>query len=133
VDNRYLLGHNTAVGRTSVLDGTYARTKGSSASAERKDVGQRPVRRGLDGRIHFCVDRSGFVLEEEATQMEKPKRSYYLPTKLVSAFDRECSKSGYVKEKVVAAAMLSFLDSNPELRSTMFEKLDVFLKGKKQR
>ena len=39
--------------------------------------------------------------------MDKPKRSYYLPTKLVTAFDKECSKSGYVKEKVVAAAMLA--------------------------
>ena len=64
--------------------------------------------------------------------MEKPKRSYYLPNKLVSAFDRECSKSGYVKEKVVAAAMLSFLDSAPESRSDMFERLDIFLKGKKR-
>lgn len=65
-------------------------------------------------------------------QMEKPKRSYYLPNKLVTAFDRECSKSGYVKEKVVAAAMLSFLNSPPELRSGMFESLDTFLKGKKR-
>ena len=64
--------------------------------------------------------------------MEKPKRSYYLPEKLVSAFDRECSKSGYVKEKVVAAAMLSFLNSNPEHRSGMFDELDTFLKGKKR-
>lgn len=64
--------------------------------------------------------------------MEKPKRSYYLPNKLVAAFDRECSKSGYVKEKVVAAAMLSFLDSAPEHRSVMFERLDGFLRGKKR-
>jgi hypothetical protein len=64
--------------------------------------------------------------------MEKPKRSYYLPNKLVAAFDRECSKSGYVKEKVVAAAMLRFLDSAPENRSDMFERLDVFLRGKKR-
>lgn len=64
--------------------------------------------------------------------MEKPKRSYYLPNKLVAAFDRECSKSGYVKEKVVAAAMLSFLDSAPENRSHMFERLDLFLRGKKR-
>ncbi len=63
--------------------------------------------------------------------MEKPKRSYYLPAKLVTAFDRECSKSGYVKEKVVAAAMLSFLDSNPEARNNLFERLDVFLRGKR--
>ena len=63
--------------------------------------------------------------------MEKPKRSYYLPGKLVAAFDKECAKSGYVKEKVVAAAMLSFLDSNPETRSKMFERLDAFLRSKK--
>jgi len=71
-------------------------------------------------------------MPEVATTMEKPKRSYYLPTKLVSAFDRECAKSGYVKEKVVAAAMLSFLDSTPDLRSSMFERLDGFLRGKKR-
>ncbi len=64
--------------------------------------------------------------------MDKPKRSYYLPAKLVTTFDKECSKSGYVKEKVVAAAMLWFLDSSPDDRSKMFERLDVFLKGKKK-
>jgi len=63
--------------------------------------------------------------------MEKPKRSYYLPGKLVAAFDKESSKSGYVKEKVVAAAMLAFLDSNPDMRSKMFDRLDNFLKSKK--
>ena len=61
---------------------------------------------------------------------EKPKRSYYLPGKLVATFDKECSKSGYVKEKVVAAAMLAFLDAGAEARSKMFERLDVFLHGK---
>ena len=60
----------------------------------------------------------------------KPKRSYYLPGKLVVSFDKECSKSGYVKEKVVAAAMLAFLDSGPDSRSKMFDRLDTFLKGK---
>lgn len=62
--------------------------------------------------------------------MEKPKRSYYLPGKLVITFDKECAKSGYVKEKVVAAAMLAFLDSPPEVRSRMFDRLDHFLKAK---
>ena len=37
-----------------------------------------------------------------------------------------------VKEKVVAAAMLSFLDSNPDTRSKMFDRLDSFLRGKKR-
>ena len=64
--------------------------------------------------------------------MEKPKRSYYLPGKLVTSFDKECAKSGYVKEKVVAAAMLAFLDSNPDQRSKMFDRLDNFLKSGKK-
>ena len=63
--------------------------------------------------------------------MVKPKRSYYLPGKLVSAFDKDCAKSGYVKEKVVAASMLQFLNSDPNTRSKMFEQLDRFLRGKK--
>jgi len=65
-----------------------------------------------------------------AAETEKPKRSYYLPGKLVTAFDKECSKSGYVKEKVVAAAILCFLDAGPEARSKMFDRLDLFLRGK---
>lgn len=65
--------------------------------------------------------------------MDKPKRSYYLPGKLVAAFDKECAKSGYVKEKVVAAAMLAFLDSGPEARSKMFDSLDTFLRGKSKK
>lgn len=64
--------------------------------------------------------------------MEKPKRSYYLPGKLVTTFDKECAKSGYVKEKVVAAAMLSFLESNPDARSKMFQRLDQFLRSRKR-
>ena len=62
--------------------------------------------------------------------MDKPKRSYYLPGKLVTAFDKECSKAGYVKEKVVAAAMLMFLGSNPDERAGMFDQLDKFLNKK---
>jgi hypothetical protein len=64
--------------------------------------------------------------------MEKPKRSYYLPKKLVDAFDKECRKSGYVKEKVVAAAMLMFLDSDPNDRAKMFDRMDKFISGKKK-
>jgi len=60
----------------------------------------------------------------------KPKRSYYLPARLVNAFDRDCEKSGYVKEKVVAAAILQFLESRPEERSRMFERLNAFLHGR---
>jgi len=66
-----------------------------------------------------------------AKTMDKPKRSYYLPAKLISAFDKECSKSGYVREKVVAASMYAFLCSNPETRQKMFERLNTFLHSKK--
>jgi hypothetical protein len=61
----------------------------------------------------------------------KPKRSYYLPGKLVAAFDKECEKSGYVREKIVAAAICQFLDSDAGSRSKMFNRLASFLgKGK---
>lgn len=62
--------------------------------------------------------------------MDKPKRSYYLPGKLVIAFDKECAKAGYVKEKVVAAAMLEFLNASPDGRAGMFDQLDKFLSKK---
>jgi hypothetical protein len=63
--------------------------------------------------------------------MDKPKRSYYLPGKLVKAFDVECAKGGYVKEKVVAAAMLAFLENGPDKRATLFDRMDKFCKAKK--
>jgi len=64
--------------------------------------------------------------------MDKPKRSYYLPGKLVDAFDKEATKGGFVREKVVAAAMLQFLSSGPAERAKMFEKLDTFVSSKKK-
>lgn len=63
--------------------------------------------------------------------MVEIKRSYYLPGKLLTAFGKECSRSGYIKQNVVAAAVLSFLDSNPEQRSKMFDRLDRFQRNKK--
>ena len=65
--------------------------------------------------------------------MDKPKRSYYLPAKLVKVFSEECAKSGYVKEKVVAAAMQHFLESDPTARANMFDRLSKFLASKKGR
>lgn len=56
--------------------------------------------------------------------MEKSKRSYFLPTKLVTAFDKECKKGGYVRERVVAAAIASFLRADPNERHEMFMHLD---------
>ena len=64
--------------------------------------------------------------------MEKPKRSYYLPGKLVDVFDKDASKNGYVREKAVAAGMLHFLDSNPSERAKLFERLDSLVNGKKK-
>ncbi len=64
--------------------------------------------------------------------MEKPKRSYYLPGKLVDAFDKDATKGGFVREKAVAAAMLQFLDSSPNERAKLFERLDNFVSGKRK-
>jgi len=60
------------------------------------------------------------------------KRSYYLPQKLIDAFNKECGKFGYVREKVVAAAILRFLNSDPNTRADMFERLDTFLAGRRR-
>ena len=62
--------------------------------------------------------------------MNKIKRSYYLPGKLLAAFDKESQKSGYVREKVVAAAVVAFLESAPSGRAKMFDRLATFLGGK---
>ena len=62
--------------------------------------------------------------------MEKDKRSYFLPNKLVAAFDKDADKQGYVREKVVAAAIAQFLRSSPDERAQMFEYLDKLVSGK---
>ena len=62
--------------------------------------------------------------------MEKDKRSYFLPNKLVSAFDKEAQKQGYIREKVIAAAIAQFLRSGPTERAAMFEDLDKLVSGK---
>jgi hypothetical protein len=62
--------------------------------------------------------------------MEKDKRSYFLPNKLVDAFDKEARKQGYVRERIIAAAIAHFLRSSPDERALMFEELDRLTKGK---
>ena len=62
--------------------------------------------------------------------MEKDKRSYYLPNKLVAAFDKEAQKQGYIREKVIAAAVAHFLRSGPNDRAQMFDDLDKLVSGK---
>jgi len=64
--------------------------------------------------------------------VDKPKRSYYLPGKLVDVFAKDAAKNGYVKEKMVAAAMLEFLNSSADARAKMFDRLDAFLASKKK-
>ena len=64
--------------------------------------------------------------------MAKAKRSYYLPEKLIKAFGTECGKGGYVMEKVVAASILNFLQSNANARAKMFDQLDKLVQGKKR-
>ena len=64
--------------------------------------------------------------------MDKPKRSYYLPSKLIKDFDKECQRSGFVKERVVAASLLEFLRSDPNNRAQMFDTLAKFLEGKRR-
>ena len=62
--------------------------------------------------------------------MDKDKRSYFLPNKLVAAFDKDADKQGYVREKVVAAAIAHFMRSSPDKRAQMFEYLDKLVSGK---
>jgi hypothetical protein len=62
--------------------------------------------------------------------MDKQKRSYFLPNKLVAAFDKEAQKQGYVREKVIAAAVAHFLRSGPDGRAQMFEDVDKLVSGK---
>ena len=64
--------------------------------------------------------------------VEKQKRSYYLPGKLLNDFDKDAAKNGYVREKAVAAGVLRFLESNPNERAKLFERLDGLLRGAKK-
>jgi len=59
--------------------------------------------------------------------MDKSKRSYFLPGKLVTLFDKECKKGGYVRERVVAAAIATFLKASPNDRHNMFLELESLL------
>ena len=64
--------------------------------------------------------------------MAKQKRSYYLPEKLIKSFDTECGKGGYVREKVVAASIHNFLQSDANARAKMFDELAKLVQGKKR-
>ncbi len=64
--------------------------------------------------------------------MDQIKRSYYLPQKLIDAFNKECAKFGYVREKVVATSIYKFLQSDPNTRAQMFDRLDGFLSSKRK-
>jgi hypothetical protein len=70
-------------------------------------------------------------VQTKENAVEKSKRSYFLPTKLVSVFDKECRKSGYVRERVVAAAIANFLNASPDGRHKMFLELDHLLNSRR--
>jgi hypothetical protein len=70
------------------------------------------------------------LLKGDHAMDEKEKRSYFLPSKIVELLDREADKHGYFREKVIAAAIASFLKSDPNARAAMFDHLDQVLKGK---
>ncbi len=61
----------------------------------------------------------------------KTKRSYYLPTRLIHVFDQACEKGGYVRERVVAAAIQHFLTASPNDRAEMFKQLDSAMSSKR--
>jgi len=63
--------------------------------------------------------------------MEKVKRSYFIPAKVSKVLDEAATKQGFVKEKVIAAAVLNFIDGDPNSRSKMFDRLDGFVRSKK--
>lgn len=65
--------------------------------------------------------------EDKESSTGKSKRSYFLPEKLVGMFDKECKKCGYVRERVVAAAIANFMKANPNDRHKMFMQLDELL------
>ena len=59
--------------------------------------------------------------------MDKPLRSYYLPAKLLASYESMCDMYGHKREMALAAAVLAFLDSIPNSRAKMFERLEQFL------
>ena len=65
--------------------------------------------------------------------MDKMKRSYYLPAKLVQTFDKECTRSGYVRERVVAAAVYHFMTASANDRHAMLQDLDRLITSKRGR
>lgn len=62
--------------------------------------------------------------------MEKEKRSYLLPKRLLEVFDQETDRLGYVREKVVAASIAHFMRSSPDDRARMFELLEKIIGGR---
>ncbi len=55
------------------------------------------------------------------------KRSYYLPRKLIGAFDQECRRQGFVRQRALAAALYRFLKASPTDRQRMLTNLAGFL------
>jgi hypothetical protein len=64
--------------------------------------------------------------------MEKTKRSYFMPMKLVGLIDEECRKSGYVREAIVAASIHAFLKASPNQRQKMLDEFNAFISDKRR-
>jgi hypothetical protein len=59
------------------------------------------------------------------------KRSYYLPKKLIDAFDKDCRQNGFVRQRAAAAAICKFLNASPDERQQMLDNLAKFLSSKR--
>lgn len=64
---------------------------------------------------------------EARRMVAQEKRSYYLPKKLIEAFDRECRQHGVVRQRAAAAAICTFLSASPDARQRMLDNLAKFL------
>lgn len=59
--------------------------------------------------------------------MNKTKRSYFLPVKLIKLMDETCHRNGYVREAIVAASVHTFLKASPTQRQKMLDRFNEFI------
>lgn len=63
----------------------------------------------------------------DTLEMDKTKRSYFMPVKLVKLMDEECKRGGYIREAIVAASVPAFLEASPSQRQDMLERFHEFV------
>jgi len=59
----------------------------------------------------------------------KPKRSYYIPEPLCQWLDKVAAENSYVKERIVCAGILAFLEADTLGRTAMLNRLYDYLKS----